>query len=171
MDITIEKLKINYKGKEVLSRKLTLGSIMNIDCNTAWRIVQESALFEFVCKPIIKFKPLEGKFPHSWKEQETVFTKMLLYGFVPFGGNHSLYFEKIDSSNKVLQTKEQDDALKVWNHTITINIFTSNSIYYKDEIIIYGGLFTCLITLWAKSFYKHRQKRWQLVITSNFQFD
>jgi hypothetical protein len=33
---------------------------------------------------------------------------MNVYGFVPFGGIHTLYFEKIDSKNKVLETKEWD---------------------------------------------------------------
>jgi hypothetical protein len=38
-----------------------------------------------------------------------------------------------------------------------------NNIEYEDEIIIYGGILTPIISWWAKSFYIHRQKRWQLV--------
>jgi hypothetical protein len=40
---------------------------------------------------------------------------------------------------------------------------TETTIIYEDEIVIYGGILTDFITLWAKSFYIHRQKRWQLV--------
>ena len=88
---------------------------------------------------------------------------MFVYGFVPFGGLHSLYFEKIDKVNKILQTREWDNSAKVWNHKIVLKKLNDNKIMYEDEIIIYGGVLTSFITWWAKSFYKHRQKRWQIV--------
>lgn len=88
---------------------------------------------------------------------------MVVYGFVPFGGLHSLYFEKIDDENKILQTKEWHNSAKVWNHKISLIKLSDKSIMYEDEIIIYGGILTTFIVWWAKSFYRHRQKRWQLV--------
>jgi len=170
MKVEIEKLKIKYKGKEVTANKLIISSEMFIDIDIAWRNLQKSELLEFVCKPRIKFKPLDGHFPKSWKESEKISTKMLFYGFLPFGGTHTLYFEKIDQENKILQTKEWDDAAKIWNHKISLNQHTNKSIYYEDEVIIYGGILTGFITAWAKSFYKFRQRRWQLIVKNNIQF-
>jgi hypothetical protein len=43
-------------------------------------------------------------------------------------------------------------------------------IYYEDSIIIYGGMMTGFITAFAKRFYKHRQKRWQIVAQENLKF-
>ena len=71
--------------------------------------------------------------------------------------------EKIDEVNKILQTREWDNSAKVWNHKISLKKQTNKTILYEDEIVIYGGMLTGFITSWAKSFYKHRQKRWQLV--------
>jgi hypothetical protein len=161
----IEKVKIDYQGKQVTASKLTVSSEIQIDIDTAWRKVQTSALLNFVTQGKVKFKPSGGQFPEIWKEGETVSTKMFVYGFVPFGGLHSLYFEKIDKASKTLQTKEWDDSAKVWNHKITLAKLTDTTIMYEDEIIIYGGVLTGFITWWAKSFYKHRQKRWKLVAT------
>jgi hypothetical protein len=161
----IEKVKIDYQGKQVTASKLTVSSEIQIDIDTAWRKVQTSALLNFVTQGKVKFKPSGGQFPEIWKEGETVSTKMFVYGFVPFGGLHSLYFEKIDKASKTLQTKEWDDSAKVWNHKITFAKLTDTTIMYEDEIIIYGGVLTGFITWWAKSFYKHRQKRWKLVAT------
>jgi hypothetical protein len=161
----IEKVKIDYQGKQVTASKLTVSSEIQIDIDTAWRKVQTSALLNFVTQGKVKFKPSGGQFPEIWKEGETVSTKMFVYGFVPFGGLHSLYFEKIDKASKTLQTKEWDDSAKVWNHKITFAKLTDTTIMYEDEIIIYGGFLTGFITWWAKSFYKHRQKRWKLVAT------
>ncbi len=165
MKAKIEKVKIDYQGKQVTASKLTVSSEIQIDIDTAWRKVQTSALLNFVTQGKVKFKPSGGQFPEIWKEGETVSTKMFVYGFVPFGGLHSLYFEKIDKASKTLQTKEWDDSAKVWNHKITLAKLTDTTIMYEDEIIIYGGVLTGFITWWAKSFYKHRQKRWKLVAT------
>ena len=125
--------------------------------------VKTSALLEFVAYGKVRFKPTGGHFPVTWKEGDTVTTKMAVYGFVPFGGLHSLYFEKIDEINKVMQTREWDSFAKVWDHKISLIKLTDRTIIYEDEIIIYAGMLTGFITLWAKSFYKHRQKRWQLL--------
>lgn len=170
MKVKIEKIKIYYKGNEVIGRKLTVTSEMSINIEMAWEKLQKSELLEFVCTPKVKFIPIGGHFPNSWKEFESVSTKMLIFGFLPFGGTHTLYFEKIDAVNKILQTKEWDDAAKIWNHKISLKTLTSNCIYYEDEIIIYGGFLTGIITVWAKSFYKFRQKRWQIIIKKNIQF-
>jgi hypothetical protein len=165
MTTKIEKIKIDYKGNKVTANKLTVTSEITIDIDTAWRTVQTSSLLNFVTSGKVRFKPTSGHFPKVWKEGNTVTTKMFVYGFFPFGGLHSLYFEKIDDENKILQTREWDNSAKVWNHKIALKKRTDNTIMYEDEIIIYGGLLTGFITWWAKSFYKHRQKRWKLVAT------
>lgn len=163
MKTEIEKVQINYQGKLVTARKLIVISEIQININDAWQIVKTSKLLKFVSNGKIKFKPISGSFPEIWQQDKTVSTKMLLFGFIPFGGIHSLYFKKIDNENKVLQTREKDDSAKVWDHKISLIELTENKIIYQDLIIIYGGLLTFIITLWAKSFYKHRQKRWQIV--------
>lgn len=161
--VKIEKIEILYKNKIVSAQKLTVSSEIPIDLETAWAKVQTSALLEFVAKGMITFAPLNGSFPVIWQEGSTVKTKSLLFGFIPFGGIHTLFFEKIDDENKILQTQEFDDDAKVWNHKITMKKLESNTIFYEDEIIIYGGFLTFTVTMWAKYFYQHRQKRWLLV--------
>lgn len=163
MKANIEKIKIDYKGKIVTAHKLTVSSEIPIDINTAWEKVQTSALLEFVIKGKLKFKPEGGYFPEIWKQGSTVKARMNFYAVIPFGGVHTLTVEKIDNKNNVIQSKEWDDFAKVWNHRISLRKLCDSDIHYEDEIIIYGGLLTGIISLWAKSFYKHRQRRWQLV--------
>ncbi len=166
MTTKTKKIKIDYEGKQVTARKLTVSSEIIIDIDTAWSKVKTSGLLNFVADGKVKFKPTSGQFPKLWKENDTVSTKMLVYGFVPFGGIHLLYFDKIDEENKILKTLEWDNSAKVWNHKISLKKLTDETITYEDEIVIYGGLLTGFITYWAKSFYKHRQKRWQLVASN-----
>ena len=163
MTSRIEKIVIDFNGKKVEARKLTVSSVIPLDIDSAWSKVQTSALLNFVSEGKVKFKPSGGHFPPIWIQGETVETRMFIYGFIPFGGLHSLYFERIDMKNKVLQTREWDQSAKVWNHKISLNELTKRFIKYEDEIVIYGGILTWFITSWAKSFYIHRQKRWQLI--------
>lgn len=163
MIVVVDKVKLTLDGKEVTGHKLTVASEILIDLDTAWRKLKTSALLEFITNGKVKFLPTGGQFPEIWEQGSTVTTRMLLYCFIPFGGLHSLYFEKIDDANKVLITKEFDMAAKIWNHKISMRKISENKIYYEDEILIYGGLLTIIISWWAKSFYIHRQKRWRLI--------
>lgn len=163
MKATIQSTAIEYNGRMVSARTLTVASEIKMDLNSAWEKVKTSALLEFVAKGMVTFKPTGGRFPEIWQEGSTVTTRMFLYGFIPFGGVHTLYVEKIDDNNTVLSTREFDNAAKVWNHKVTLKKITETTTCYEDEIIIYGGILTAIITWWAKSFYMHRQRRWQLL--------
>lgn len=162
-DAEIEKIKITYRGKEVSARKLTVSSELLMPVDSAWNQVRTSALLEFVTKGKMRFKPGGGAFPETWREGDTVTTRMRAYGFIPFGGLHTLYFDKIDEEEKVIETKEWNRAVKIWNHRIVLREIEEDRTYYEDEIIIYAGALTGPITSFAKGFYKHRQRRWQLV--------
>jgi len=163
MKANIEKIKIHYKDRAVTAHKLTVSSQIPIPIDVAWEKVQTIALLEFVAKGKIRFKPVDGTFPAIWKQGRAVKTMTYLYGIIPFGGVHTLIIEKIDNENKVIQSREWDGCAKVWNHRISMKKLDNSSIHYEDEIIIYGGWLTGIISFWATSFYKHRQQRWQLV--------
>jgi len=160
---TVEKIKMEYNGKEVSARKLSVTSRIPMDLGTAWKQVQKPSLLEFVAKGKITFLPTGGKFPEVWREGMKVSARMLLYGFIPFGGLHYLTVKEIDEANKTIQTHEWDNAAKIWRHRIEMKPVNAHETDYLDEIIIYGGILTNFITFWAKHFYIHRQKRWQLV--------
>lgn len=156
-----EKISIIYNNKEVKAYLLTVSSHIAIDAEKAWELVKTSALLEFVTKGKVKFKPIEGEFPKIWTQGSLVQTKMLLYGWLPFGGVHTLYIENIDKKNKILSSKESDSICKVWNHTIFIEKADGKSIYYTDEIVVYAGIFSRIVVWWAKQFYTYRQGRWK----------
>lgn len=164
-----EKISIIYNNKEVAAYRLRVSSHIAIDAEKAWELVQTSALLEFVTKGKVKFKPIEGTFPKIWTQGSFVQTKMLLYGWLPFGGVHKLYIENIDKKNKILSSRESDTICKVWNHTIFIEKTDSKSIYYTDEIVVYAGIFSRIVVWWAKQFYTYRQGRWKKISPENRQ--
>ncbi|WP_207220034.1 hypothetical protein [Emticicia agri] len=165
----IKKTKIQYKGKTVTAHKLTIASSMEMNIDEAWQRVKTSALLEFLSEGKVTFKPTGGHFPETWKQGSTITTRMLINGFFPFGGLHTLFFEKIDEENKIIQTREHDAFAKVWDHTIELQYINKEILVYQDEIIIYGGILTPILSSWARMFFRHRHRRWQLLVDEKFQ--
>lgn len=166
----IEKVFIDYKRKKVKARKLTVSSEIPMDLDSAWANVKTPALLQFVAKGMIRFKEVESEFPKQWEVGQTYSVKMRVFGFIPFGGTHYLFIQKIDDNNNRISTKEWDKGAKIWNHDVTMKDLGNGIIYYEDSIIIYGGALTGFITLFAKRFYIHRQKRWQIVAKEELNF-
>ena len=166
----VESVIIDYNDSKVKANKLTVHSEIPMGIERAWDNVKTPALLKFVAKGMIKFKFVDGDFPSQWEVGQTYGFKTLVFGIIPFGGIHYLLVDKIDNSNYTLSTKEWDNGAKVWNHDITMREFGDGKIYYEDSITIYGGILTGFITSFAKEFYKHRQKRWQIVALENLKF-
>ena len=163
MNSIIENHKIEYKGKSVNGKRLTVSSELNIDIHKAWNEVQKSSLLEFVCKGKVRFKPVDSEFPKLWKKDMIIRVKMLVYGYIPFGGIHTLKFITIDPENFTVLTNEKNSIVKIWNHGISMEQIDENRIKYTDEIELYAGILTNFIMKWAESFYKYRQKRWIII--------
>jgi hypothetical protein len=166
----LEPVFIDYNGKKVKAKKLIVHSEIPMEIEDAWENVKTPALLEFVAKGMIKFKSVNGDFPKQWEVGKTYGAKMRVFGFIPFGGVHYLSIKKIDTENYTISTKEWDKGAKVWNHDVVMRDLGNGRIYYEDSITIYGGMMTGFITSFAKRFYKHRQKRWQIVAQQNLKF-
>ena len=141
-----------------------------MDLDSAWANVKTPALLQFVAKGKIRFKAVEGEFPKRWEVGQTYGAKMRVFGFIPYGGTHYLFIEEIDEDSYKIATQEWDKQAKVWNHNIVLRDLGNGKIYYEDSITIYGRVMTGFITSFAKRFYIHRQKRWQIVAKEKLNF-
>jgi hypothetical protein len=167
---TVEKISIQYQGKKVRAKKLTVSSQIPMPIDRAWSNVKTPALLQFVAQGMIRFKATDEELPPEWQYGQTYSVKMRVFGFIPFGGKHYLLINEIDDQQHQISTKEWDKRAKVWNHTISLRDSANGDIHYQDTIAIYGGMLTGFITSFAKKFYKHRQKRWQIVARENLSF-
>lgn len=166
----IEPVTISYKEKQVKAKKLTVSSEIPMPIDSAWANVKTPALLQFVAKGMISFKPTNGNLPEKWEIDQVYGVKMRIFGFLPFGGTHYLFIEKIDDANYEIATREWDNHAKVWMHQVKMRDIGDGKIFYEDAIVIYGGIMTGFITKFARRFYQHRQKRWQIVAGENLKF-
>jgi len=169
--VEVEPVSIDYQGKTVKAKKLVVRSEIPMPIEQVWNILMTAELLDYVTKGFLRMKPIGGPFPESWPELDTVHTKIRVFGFIPFGGTHSLFFEEICGDSYVLQTREKNNRAKIWDHRITLEPASNQATLYTDEVIIYGKGMTGLITAFAKQFYQHRQKRWQTVAKENWRFN
>ena len=164
----IERIEIEYKGKMVKAKQLTVYSEILMNLDSACANVKTPALLQYVAKGMIRFRAVEGEFPKQWELGQTYAAKMHVFCFIPFGGTHFLYIDEIDDENFRIATREWDKGAKVWNHVVEMKKLDNGKTYYEDSITIYGGMMTGLITSFAKRFYIHRQKKWQTLAKGNF---
>lgn len=168
---TVEKVSVGYQGRIVKANKLTVRSEINITLDQAWEYVQSPRLLEYVAKGIIRFKPLDDRFPDRWQEGQTYRARMRIFGFIPLGGPHHFFIQDIDHESRMISSKEWDKAAKIWNHEVRMESIDETTILYEDSIVIFGGIKTGFITAFAKLFYKHRQKRWRRLAEEKPSFD
>ena len=167
---SVANIRFINQDKEVKACKLTVRSEIPIPLDQAWANVKTPALLQFVARGMIRFKPEDIPFPRQWQQGQTYGVRMRIFGFIPFGGVHQLFIEKIDDRQYIIATREWDRHVKVWNHRVSMRAVRADKISYQDEIIIYGGWMTPFITVFAKSFYKHRQRRWQILARDRLDF-
>ena len=138
-------------------------STLPCDADRAWAEVQTSALLREVASPLIAIRPLPGDaLPERWSASTTLRCRTYLFGLIPLG-TRTLFFERIDSRLREIQTREKDLLVRRWDHRIHVVSLGSGRCRYSDEVEIDAGLLTPVVGLFARQFYRHRQRRWRAV--------
>jgi hypothetical protein len=138
-------------------------SIFDCPAERVWTEVQTSRLLLEIIRPLLRFIPVGGEqFPERWVEAGTVVGRAFAFGVLPLG-RHALYFERIDHVRLEIQTRESDRWIRRWDHLISVRELSGGRTLYSDRIDIDAGRLTPLVWLYARSFYRHRQRRWRRI--------
>jgi hypothetical protein len=161
IETSLARVTVKYKNKSRTARKLTVQSCIPLPADTIWELVQRPSLLQFVARGKATFQAEGAGFPEFWKKGQLVRARIRFYGLLPMPGWHSLAIDEINPDKLEISTREYDPLVKVWNHRIFLQSQNAENTTYADEIVIYAGPFTGLVACWARSFYRHRQRRWQ----------
>ena len=154
-------LKYN-NGKINKGIKIIISSTLNNSAEKIWnKLLNIETLIE-ICKPMATFKSNLNEKEMKWEIDKEYIFKLFIYGFIPFG-NHKIILKKLDKENKIILSNEYNKIVKIWNHLIFMENVGENEVKYTDEVEIYAGIFTLFTAIWAKLFYKHRQKKWKRI--------
>ena len=143
-------------------KTVTVSSYYEYDPEDFWRLIQKPSTLNFITQGFVSFDWLDP-LSEDWIEGVVYRVRFKIFGIIPMGGIHSLKIEKIDHMDKILRSQESNDLIQIWNHDLIVqkeNDFTK----YTDRIDIEAGFLTCFVCIFAKCFYRHRQRRLNLLI-------
>lgn len=139
-------------------------SVWDCDPDYCWDRVQQSATLVRIAWPLIALRPVgAAEFPPRWTEGATIECGLLLFNVVPLGVRR-LCFESIDDRLREIQTRESDPVVRRWDHLIRVEPADGGRTRYSDTIEVEAGALTPLVWLFAKLFYRYRQRRWRAIV-------
>lgn len=136
--------------------------------------VQSTAVFRHITAPLIQFRPASGQtWPTHWAPGELVL-HMRLLGWIPLG------FQTVRISVEpparpgrwpTLRDNGEGTLARRWDHRITLQPLPDGGTLYTDDIEVVARhlpwLMTPLCALFARLFYRHRQRRWRQLATQH----
>ena len=129
-----------------------------------WEKIIEPQSLQFVAAPMLSFKPLvKGEFDGQWVIGKTYELKLYFLNILPLG-RHRIKIVTIDKKTNKIVSNESSTLVPVWNHTVRFSQCEQNKLIYTDEIEIKAGWLTVAIWVSAHLFYRHRQKRWKILL-------
>lgn len=126
-----------------------------------WSAVKTPAAFRTVTRRLLVM-PVIRRRDDEWREGETVVGWVFLFGVIPFSRHH-LHIAAIDETTRTLSSQEYGGLLQRWNHDISVTPIGDHRCIYRDRIDIEAGIFTRLVVVYARWFYRMRQRRWRIL--------
>jgi hypothetical protein len=121
-------------------------TLLEAPVDAVWAAVRTPSAFRAVTRRLLVMPAIADR-QDDWREGETVVGWVLLFGFVPFSRHH-LHIARIDESTCTLSSRE-------------LFPIDATSCRYCDRIEIEAGFLTPVIVVYARWFYRMRQRRWR----------
>ena len=134
-------------------------TVLEASADAVWAAVKTPSAFRTVTRGLLAM-PVIRRRQDEWREGETVVGWVFLFGFLPFSRHH-LHVASIDESTRTLSSREFGGVIKTWNHDIEIKPIDAKTCRYRDRIEIEAGIMTSVIVVYARWFYRMRQRRWR----------
>jgi len=134
-------------------------TVLEASADAVWAAVKTPSAFRTVTRGLLAM-PVIRRRQDEWREGETVVGWVFLFGFLPFSRHH-LHVASIDESTRTLSSREFGGVITTWNHDIEIKPIDAKTCRYRDRIEIEAGIMTPVIVVYARWFYRMRQRRWR----------
>ena len=132
-------------------------SVFPADIDKVYSLLRDLSTLQYIAAPYASFVPLEKNEDMKWSPGQKTAFKFKMFGVIPYG-IHTI--KVIDFSKDGIYTNEGNVHVPIWNHRIKLTDNGDGTTTYSDEIEIGAGKKTIFVWLWAKFFYRHRQKKW-----------
>lgn len=123
----------------------------------------------YIVRPLMTFTPTPGTFlPDTWTDGHWQ-VHMHLLGVLPLG--RQWISLTVDARQRHLRDDGHSGLVSRWTHDITVRDLGGGRALYADTVDIRAGLATPVVALWARVFFRHRQRRWARLVAGGFVYD
>lgn len=132
--------------------------------------IMRPGLLLHVSAPLLRFKPIDPPaLPDTWHDGEYKLG-MWFFGLLPVGWQ-MVGLETQPTGGDVWSIRDNGRGLliKRWDHWIEVAP-DGDGTRYTDRVTIEAGLLTPFVTLFARLFYAHRQRRWRRLVANGFDY-
>lgn len=136
-------------------------SLLEASADVIWAAVKTPSAFRRVTRGLLTMPGIRRR-QVEWREGETVIGWVFLFGLLPFSRHH-LHIARIDESTRTLSSREFGGLITTWNHDIEVIPVDSGHCLYRDRVEIQAGVTTPLVVIYARWFYRIRQRRWKVL--------
>lgn len=144
--------------------KARISTLIATNENRMWDELQKTASLMQVASPILIFESRHGReLPAKWEVEKQYKFRIFAFGFVPLG-MHDIIVKRIDRAKKEIFTNESSFLSRTWDHLLRVEKINEKFVRYSDEVEIRAGVLTLFIWLFAHVFYRHRQKKWKVLL-------
>jgi len=146
--------------------KAKISTTINTNVSRMWEELQKTSSLMHVASPILVFRTQDGKsLPEIWEVGRVYKLKLFAFHILPLG-KHNIKVKKIEPAEWEICTSEYGSLTKTWNHNIYIIPVSESALRYTDEIDIEAGFLTYFVWLFAHIFYRHRQRKWRILLSN-----
>lgn len=148
---------------EEYAMRIEISSVFHAGADRIWTMLCDVNTLRQIARPYAYFTQTSGT--TDFHEGGDYAFVMRVFGVLPLGV-HSIHIDKWSRSDGVIHSQEHNRYVPVWNHTIRLNEIDSDRTHYTDTVEIEAGWKTPFVGLWARLFYRHRQRKWRRILKS-----
>ena len=162
---SISDIDVSFDDRLVKGKVVSITSTFkhNIDTFFAQELIKSNT--QQIVKPLAKIRFIkQNEDSKNWQEGFTYELEIKPYGLFNLWGIHYIHIIEIDDVNKKIITQEKNTICKVWNHELVfekINVCETN---YTDQVILYAGKLTKVLSWFLVYSYKKRHKNWNRLL-------
>ena len=149
--------------------QIDLSVLLPCTTDVAVEYARQPRLLAHVAHPLIDFKPVGlPEFPPLWKKGKN-WVNMRLFGVFPLGNQAVVITYPQHREGFAMRDNGHSHLIGTWDHLITIEKTHAGTLY-RDRLVVQAGFTTPMIWLFAKIFFRHRQRRWVQLAKNGFAF-
>lgn len=155
-----------YKSKLVKSRTVSISSFFNHNSDKFFEKELIKKNTSIIVRPLAVIEFLkENQDSEYWKEGFEYELIIKPFGLINIWGIHHIKVVTVDKLKTEIITVEKNNICKVWNHKLTFKEIGENQTEYTDEVTLYAGWLTTILSYFLIYSYKKRHQNWDKLLT------